>query len=192
LSVCALRPSFETDRLVLRPRALADTDACLEMDGDPAVTQFVGGPWDDPVAHRQFVEARTRGPYPDGLGYWTIRDRQEPGRFLGWVLLIPADGVGPDIEIGWRLRREAWGRGLATEAARPVLAHAFVTLTLARVVAEIDVRNGASIGVAEKLGLRYRGPAGDAQRPALRYTLERGEAVAAAPFIRAAPARPHC
>jgi RimJ/RimL family protein N-acetyltransferase len=177
---------------VLRPRTPADTDACLEMDRDPAVTQFVSGPWSDPVAHRQFVEARTRGPYPAGLGYWTARDRQHPGCFLGWVLLIPANGVGPDIEIGWRLRQEAWGRGLATEAARPVLAHAFATLRLARVVAEIDIRNAASIGVAEKLGLRCRGPAGGGPRPALRYTLEQAEAAAGAPFIRAGRVRPRC
>ncbi len=115
-------PILETSRLLLRPRTLADTGACLAMDGDPAVVRYVAGPWSDPLAHRAFVEARTVGPYPPGLGYWVVGRRGEAGSFLGWVLLIPADGTRPEIEIGWRLLRSEWGRGFATEAARAVVA----------------------------------------------------------------------
>ena len=60
---------------------------------------------------------------------------------------------GPEIEIGWRLVRAAWGRGYATEAARPVLDHALYSLRLPRVVADIDPTNTGSISVARKLGL---------------------------------------
>src|SRR5690606_35998957 len=122
------------------------------------------------TAHRAFIEARTLGPYAPGLGYWTICRREDPGSFVGWVLLIPQDAVGPEIEIGWRLRREAWGQGLAAEATRPVLQHAFVTLKLPEVVAEIDPADAASLEVAENLGLRLRGPARHQDKPALRYT----------------------
>lgn len=145
---------FRTARLRLEPRTLADTEDCLAMDREPGVTRFVNGPWDDPAAHRTFVEARTRGPYPGGMGYWTIRPLADGG-FAGWVLLIPADGTGPQIEVGWRLRRRYWGQGFATEAMRPVLAHAFGTLGLDEVVADIDARNAASLGVARKLGMRF-------------------------------------
>jgi RimJ/RimL family protein N-acetyltransferase len=148
-----MQPLFETPRLVLRPRTLADTEACLAMDRDPEVTRFVSGPWTDPAAHRAFVERRTLGPYPPGLGYWTVLRRGD-GEFLGWILLIPEDAQGPEVEIGWRLVRAAWGRGYATEAAAPVLRHAFAGLGLEAVVAEIDPANTASIRVAEKLGLR--------------------------------------
>ena len=58
-----MQPVFETSRLLIRPRRLADTDDCQAMDGDPEVTRFVSSPWSDPVVHRAFVEARTRGPY---------------------------------------------------------------------------------------------------------------------------------
>jgi RimJ/RimL family protein N-acetyltransferase len=164
-----MQPTFKTDRLVLRPRSLADTEACLAMDRDPEVTRFVSGPWSDPAAHRAFIEARTLGPYAPGLGYWAIRRRDDPGSLVGWALLIPLDTVGPEIEIGWRLRREAWGQGLAAEAARPVLRHAFVTLKLPEVVADIDPANAASLKVAEKLGLGLKGTVLNQDKPALRY-----------------------
>lgn len=61
-------PGFETPRLLLRPRTLADTDDCIAMNRDPGVVRFVDGPWSGPATHRAFVEARTRGPYPAGLG----------------------------------------------------------------------------------------------------------------------------
>ncbi|MFM0694103.1 GNAT family N-acetyltransferase [Paraburkholderia graminis] len=164
-----MQPVFETPRLILRPRTLADTDECLAMDRDPLVTRFVDGPWSDAQKHRAFVEARTLGPYPAGMGYWTIGSRNDAADFLGWVLLIPADAVGPEIEIGWRLPRKAWGAGIATEAATAVLQHAFATLRLAEVVAEIDPLNLASIRVAERLGLVRRGDVVGHGRKMVRY-----------------------
>lgn len=152
-----IQPYFETDRLGLTPRSLAETEDCLAMDHAPGVTDHVSGPWHDPAAHRAFTEARTRGPYPAGMGYWTIRPRAEPTRFAGWVLLIPEDALGPAIEIGWRLPPDVWGLGYATEAARPVLAHAFETLGLSEVVAGIMPDNSGSLRVAEKLGFHDSG-----------------------------------
>jgi RimJ/RimL family protein N-acetyltransferase len=152
-----LLPIFETSRLLLRPRVTADTDACLAMDREPGVTRFVDGPWSDAAAHRAFIEARTRGPYPAGLGYWTILQRGGDASFLGWVLLIPLDAQGPEIEIGWRLRRAAWRQGIATEAAAAVLRYGLETLRLREVVADIDPANTASKRVAEKIGLRSVG-----------------------------------
>jgi RimJ/RimL family protein N-acetyltransferase len=166
------QPTFVTDRLVIRPRSLADTDACLAMDREPEVTRFVSGPWSDAVEHRAFIEARTRGPYGAGLGYWTVCSHDDAASFVGWVLLIPADGTGPEIEIGWRLRRAAWGQGFATEATRPVLRHAFVALKLPEVIAEIDLHNGSSLKVAEKLGLRRRSIVSHHGVSALRYSLK--------------------
>ena len=165
-------PTFQTARLTVSPRTTRDTDACLAMDSDPAVVRFVSGPWSDPVAHRAFIERRTAGPYPDGLGYWSIRRRDQPD-FLGWVLLIPADGFRPEIEIGWRLRRSEWGQGIATEAAQPLLRHGFETLLLRHIIAEIDPGNLASQRVAEKLGLTSVAEVLHEGRPALRYCIDR-------------------
>jgi RimJ/RimL family protein N-acetyltransferase len=170
-----MQPIFETSRLLLRPRTLADTDACLAMDADPAVTRFVTGPWSDPIAHRTFIEARTLGPYPRGLGYWIICRRNDAESFLGWVLLIPADGTRPEIEIGWRLRQAEWRQGIATEAAEPLLRDGFVTVKLPEVIAEIHPDNSGSQRVAEKLGLRRIGVVSLHGAPTLRYSMTLAE-----------------
>jgi RimJ/RimL family protein N-acetyltransferase len=161
--------------LLLRPRTLDDLEACLAMDRDPEVTRFIKGPWHDPVAHRAFVVHRIARNYPPGLGYWSIRERGAPEHFLGWVLLIPDHGAGPEVEIGWRLVRGAWGRGIATEAARAVVEHAFGTLRLPRIVADIMSANAASKGVAAKLGMRLVGHVDHDDGAYDRYRLVRAD-----------------
>jgi RimJ/RimL family protein N-acetyltransferase len=138
------------------------------MDGEPRVTRYVSGPWSDPAAHRAFIEARTRGPYPTGLGYWTLVLGERPSEFVGWVLLIPLDAKGPEMEIGWRLRPAFWGAGYASEAAGALLRYGFSRVGLAEVIAEIDAANGASIAVAERIGLLRRGSAASAERDWVR------------------------
>jgi RimJ/RimL family protein N-acetyltransferase len=165
--------SLDTPRLLVRQRTLADLPACLMMDRDPEVTRHIHGPWNDPVEHRRLVEFRIMRPYPPGLGYWTIREKSAPDTFLGWVLLIPDHGVGPHIEIGWRLVRHAWGRGIATEAARALVAHAFVTLRLPCVIADIAAANAASQRVAQKLGMRRIAEVNDGAMPFHRFELKR-------------------
>jgi RimJ/RimL family protein N-acetyltransferase len=170
-------PDFETPRLFLQPRRPADTEACLAMDREPEMVRFIpeiARLLGDPVAHRAFIEARTRRPYPPGLGYWTVRLREVPDGFLGWVLLIPVDAAGPEVEIGWRLRRKAWGQGYASEAAAALLRYGLVRLRLPEIIADIDPANLGSIRVAEKIGLRRRGPAPD-WPDAVRYALTREE-----------------
>lgn len=147
-------PTFKTGRLIVRPRTLSDLEDCMAMDRDPSVTHFIPGPWADPAAHREFVLSRMNCNYPKGLGYWSVIKRGGPQTFLGWILLIPYHEVGDETEIGWRLTRDSWGNGFATEAATPVLHHAFSSVGLGFVVADIDQRNAASIRVAEKLGMQ--------------------------------------
>ncbi|OSQ40830.1 GNAT family N-acetyltransferase [Thalassospira mesophila] len=146
-------PAFETARLRLRPRTGADFAACLAMDREPGMTRYIAGPWADDTAHRAFLHDRIGRDYGDGLGYWSVFPKTAAKWFAGWVLLIPENGVGPDIEIGWRFVLAAQGKGYATEAAHAVLNHAFATLAIDRVVADIDRRNLPSIKVAQKIGL---------------------------------------
>ncbi len=151
---------------------MADLEACLTMDRDPAVSRFIDGPWSDPRQHRAFVEQRIRHAYPDGMGYWSIL----AGAFVGWILLAPLDLTGPEVEIGWRITKAARGKGYATEAARCVLKHALETLRLSQVVADIDPDNAASLAVAGKLGLRATHQVPYAGRLVMRYVARRGEA----------------
>lgn len=147
------------------------------MDREPGTLEWVEWPeatggWHDDAAHRAFIRGRTLAPYPPGKGYWIIAPHEPPDAFLGWVLLIPEDARGPEVEIGWRLPVAARGRGYATEAARAVLAHGLDTLGLARIVADIRPENAASIRVAEKIGMRAAGPTPAAPH-AVRYLAER-------------------
>lgn len=147
---------------------MADHAASLAMDVEPGTTDLIAGPWDDPAAHRAFVRARIRGPYPPGLGYWVVARRTHPDEFLGWVLLIPEDAVGPRVEIGWRLRAAARGQGFAPEAAANLLAHGFARVGLREVVAQIHRNNVPSRRVAEKIGMQlWEDPAAGADSDVL-------------------------
>ena len=154
-AIIGCQPIFRTKRLILRPRRQDDTDACLAMDCMPGVLDFVELPAMSDAEHRAFIQERTRGPWPPGMGYWTILPVGDPTSFLGWVLLIPEDGKGPAIEIGWRLVPEAWGRGIATEAACPLVEYGFGSLGLAAIDAVIHADNHASRRVAEKIGMQH-------------------------------------
>ena len=178
--MAAALPVLATRRLRLRPRTMADLDASVAMDREPGTLDWVDWPlaeggWHDPGAHRAFVASRIRGPYPPGLGYWVVARHEAPDEFLGWVLLIPEDAKGPEVEAGWRLTRAARGHGYAVEAAAALLAHGFDTLGLPRIVAEIYCANAASNAVARRLGFRaVPGP----ERPrgaTTTWTLERDD-----------------
>ena len=147
-------PEFQTERLSLRARTMADYDACLQMDNDPDVLRYVHPPWTNAAEHERFLKDRLSASLGEGLGYWSIFPNDNPRRFLGWIMLVPYDGGGPDIEIGWRLNQVAWGKGYATEAAHPVAAYAFRILGLPRLVTNIDTANLGSLRVAEKIGMK--------------------------------------
>lgn len=148
-------PVLETDRLILRPRTLGDLEECVEMDKDPGITRYIPGQWDSPEDYVAFLRERIGREYPPGLGYWSIFSKNAPDDFLGWVHLLPVEGDGQAAEIGWRLKRTAWGRGYAAEAACAVLDHAFGTVGAERVIAETHVDNVRSKKLIEKLGLTH-------------------------------------
>jgi ribosomal-protein-alanine N-acetyltransferase len=109
-----------------------------------------------------------RGLERDGIGPWALEER-ESGRFLGFTgLARPRFDAPflPAIEIGWRLARDAWGQGFASEAARAASGHAFGTLGLAELVAFTTPQNARSRAVMERLGMG-RDPADDFQHPSL-------------------------
>lgn len=150
-----METSFETERLLLRPRTLDDLEACLAMDRDPEIVRFVPGPWNDLEKHRAFVDERITADYRQGFGYWSVFEKSEPDTFVGWILLLHEGDHWQDAEIGWRFLRKCWGGGFATEAARAIRDHAFQAIGTTSLYADIDARNVGSIRVAEKLGMRH-------------------------------------
>jgi RimJ/RimL family protein N-acetyltransferase len=88
-----------------------------------------------------------------GYGWWAVEDRRT-GDFLGRIGLYNPEGW-PGIEVGWLLRRDVWGAGLATEGAIAALDFALNVVGADHVISLIDPGNARSIRVAEKIGERY-------------------------------------
>ena len=102
--------------------------------------------------------ARVQGRWAAfGYGWWSLIDR-ETGALAGAACLqhLGHDAANPH-EIGWRLRRTRWGEGLATEAARTILQHAFTAVDAPRVCAIRHPDNLASKRVMERIGMRPLG-----------------------------------
>ncbi len=90
----------------------------------------------------------------EGFGVWAAIERST-GEFVGWFEFYPWKDVGPDeVELGYRLRKSACGKGYATEGSRALIRKGFTELGVQRVVAETMAVNTASRRVMEKAGLR--------------------------------------
>jgi RimJ/RimL family protein N-acetyltransferase len=148
---------LETERLVLRRFTPDDVDNLVELDGDPQVMHFITGGRTTPREEIEndllpwFLHYYEGG---DRYGFWAAIEKST-GTFLGWFHCRPADGQPSDEpELGYRLRRSAWGKGYATEAAAAMLRYGFETLRLHRVIATCQPENPASWRVMHKLGMR--------------------------------------
>ena len=133
-----------TARIVLRAFVPGDRDHLVDLDADPAVREFLGleEGWkaEEAAAWIAYVNAK----YSGDRGFWAA---EEGGRFIGWFHLRPARDTG-ELELGYRLRKDAWGRGLATEGSRALLG-----LTGERVIARTMIANHRSRRVMEKCGM---------------------------------------
>jgi RimJ/RimL family protein N-acetyltransferase len=158
----------ETARLVLRRFTEEDAADLYALDSDPEVMRHVGPPLVDGVAaslraiRERFLPYYERRP---GYGFW-VAEEKATGAFLGWFHLRPAldyrfaaeagyqEG---EVDLGYRLRRAAWGRGYATEGSRALVDRAFSEQPPEAVVSCALEVNGASIRVMEKVGLKRVG-----------------------------------
>ena len=149
-------PELETERLSLRQWSLTDLDAIVAMDRDPEVYRFLEEPG-DPDEQRDDMKERILTDFGPGLGTWSIFPRGEPAKFLGCALLSPIDDEGPDVELGFRLVRAAWGRGIASEAGARLVRHGFETIGLEEIIAVTDPDNEGSERTLERLGFKREG-----------------------------------
>jgi RimJ/RimL family protein N-acetyltransferase len=153
-----LETFLTTDRLVLRRFTVADVDLLHELDADPAVMRLLtnGKPTPRRTVRDEILPKIINGyEASPAHGRWAAVERST-GDFLGWLALArPDDGDLSQADLGYRLRRAAWGQGYATEGSRALIRHAFTESGLWRVYADTMAVNSASRRVMEKAGLRY-------------------------------------
>ncbi|MFF4891209.1 GNAT family N-acetyltransferase [Micromonospora chersina] len=167
------QPLLRTDRLLLVPLADRHLDLEVDLDSDPEVLRYLVGrarSRNEVIAsHAERMALATK---IDGLGYWmafgteggtpgsTPPAGEDDGEFVGLLMLPPAHGPDqPDdptvAELGYRLLRRHWGKGLASEASRALLRHAFDTVGQHRVIAQTMAVNAGSRRVMEAVGMRH-------------------------------------
>jgi ribosomal-protein-alanine N-acetyltransferase len=126
------------------------------MNADPEVMRYFPSVLTRSESDER-VEPIVQSFEQDGFGLWAVEERSSR-RFLGFTgLARPSFDAHftPAVEIGWRLAREAWGRGFASEAARAAAAFAFDELGLAELVSFTAEQNARSCAVMRRLGMRH-------------------------------------
>lgn len=159
-----MEPQILTQRLRLRPFSTSDAEAFAKMNSHPEVMADLGGPLvreaSDAKLERYITAFSERG-----YGRWAIEnwDRE----FLGYAGIMHRSGdhpLGEHDEIGWRLCREVWGFGYASEAARAALKDGFERSRLTIVYSYTAADNERSKAVMDRIGLR--------RKPALDFRAE--------------------
>ena len=141
-------------RLTLRTFRRDDLPLYAALNADPEVVRYLGGAplsreYSDEIAawaQKRFAE--------EGLGLLAA-ERRNDGAFLGMCGLHHLEALPDDVEIAWRLAREHWCHGYATEAATASLDHGFGMLRLLRVISVADRDNERSIAVMRRLGMEF-------------------------------------
>jgi RimJ/RimL family protein N-acetyltransferase len=152
-----LRPWRLTPRLALFEIAYEHGNELHELDADPRVMRYIGN---GQVRTRADVDETMRrlprayALFP-GLGTWRAI-RRDNGDFVGWFALKYVPGTC-EVEVGYRLRHAAWGKGYATEGARELVRYGFEELGLFRIIGITHPDNAASQRVLSKIGLADAG-----------------------------------
>ncbi|MGZ3711529.1 MAG: GNAT family N-acetyltransferase [Bdellovibrionota bacterium] len=172
--------NLETERLLLRRWKASDAEPFSLLNSDPIVMEFLLG-----QLSREESDAmigRSEAHFEQyGFGPWAV-ELKSTGALLGFTgLMCPKfeTSFTPCVEVGWRLAREYWGRGIATEAARAALAFGFQA-GLQEIVSFTVAANIRSLAVMERLGMKRdlrgnfdhpRVPEGHPLRPHVLYRL---------------------
>lgn len=159
-----------SERLKFEPFDVTDVDIAIDMFTDPDVLKYAGGAVAAAEIRQELSNWTKRGG--NGcIGIWCISDRGSTEK-LGTVALLPmpveeddtdfslvVPGQMPDgdVEVGYYLKRSAWGNGYATEACKRIVQMAFEDSPLTEVVATFEDGNVASRNVLEKSGFVDRG-----------------------------------
>ena len=158
---------IETPRLVLRQWRDSDREPFAALNADPVVMEFFPAP-QDRASSDAAINAWSEQIDSRGWSNWAVEARAS-GAFVGFIgLTVPKRVLpfSPCVEIGWRLAREHWGHGYATEAARAAVSVGFEDYGLREIVSFTVPANFRSRRVMERIGMTHD-PADDFDHPRL-------------------------
>ena len=149
---------FTSERLGFRAWNTSDIPLMAAINADPAVMEFF--PAIQSLQQTEaFIERVHQSITANGFGYFAV-DRLDTGAFIGFIGLMEKTfeaAFTPCIDIGWRLSRQHWNNGFATEGAKRCLDYAFNDLHLLKVYCMAPVINKKSEAVMQKIGMRKAG-----------------------------------
>lgn len=163
---------FETERLFLRKMTEADLDSVFAMRSDANVMRYIREPQKrgEALSWIKLVSSRWEG---EKIGFCSVF-LKETKQFIGWCGLWQLKETG-EIEVGYALLKEFWGKGFAAEASEPVLHYGFTELNLPKIVACANPDNKGSRRVMEKLGMTFDHIGTYYGRDLVHYTITRSE-----------------
>ncbi len=150
--------TLETERLYLRQWQASDLARFAEMNADAEVMKYFPKRL-SPTVSNAIADKCQQLIADKGWGFWAVslkQDSENADRFIGMVGLNAVHAqmpFAPNVEIAWRLHKDYWGQGYATEAARTSLMFAFETLKLDEVVAFTAVINKHSQLIMQRIGM---------------------------------------
>jgi RimJ/RimL family protein N-acetyltransferase len=145
---------IETKRLLLRTFTIDDAQLIYDLNADPEVTRYTFDPIINLAKAKEILEKTILPQYVlFNCGRWAVHVR-DGLEFIGWCGLkyIPFRN---EIDLGYRFKKSAWGRGYATESADACVRYGFEQLNLKRIIGRAVPANEGSWRVLEKIGMRF-------------------------------------
>jgi RimJ/RimL family protein N-acetyltransferase len=145
-------PSIETKQLLLRPLELSDAEALYKIYCDPEAILYWGTPDRSLDESKQRIQ-RFNEDWSNGFGDWALVDKVSK-KFVGFCGLHYISGM-PEVNLGYLVDRNHWGKGFGTEASKASLDFGFQNCKMDQIVATTAPKNIASLKVLEKCGLSF-------------------------------------
>jgi len=148
---------IETERLIIRDLEEHDAKGIFALDSDPEVHEYLGKKPIQTLKEAEEIITYIRNQYiENGIGRWAVIDK-ETDDFIGWTGLKYEKGLRKEFnyyDLGYRLRKKYWGKGIATETAIESLKYGFEKLNVKEIGAAADINHLASNKILTKVGLK--------------------------------------
>ena len=147
-------PTVRTERLILRAFREQDAERLCRILAEEGVLRYFPTPDPPPLDRVQkFIAGQLKHWEEHGFGWWAVEPKSRE-ELIGWNGLQYLQET-EEVEIGFLLSKDEWGKGLATEGAKEGLSYGFEKLGLKRIVGIVHPENTASQGVLKKLGMTF-------------------------------------